>query len=81
MTNQIILSNQSMLKKKGQFSGMNSHRIVEVAHQPWALSWCGVAEAGVVGVTDDPLYPGQGARRGHGLVREMAWRGTNREGQ
>lgn len=51
--------------------GWDSHGLVEVSHDPGGLSRSGVAEAGVVGVADDALDPGQGACRGHGLVGEM----------
>lgn len=52
----------------------HSHWIVEVPHQPWTLAWGGIAEARVVGVADDALYPGQRPRGGHGLVGEMTCR-------
>lgn len=38
------------------------HGVVEVAHHTGGLSGGGVTEAGVVGVADDSLYPGQSAR-------------------
>lgn len=49
-----------------------SHRVVEVSHHPRTLARGGITEAGVVGITDDALYPGQSTCRGHGLVGEMA---------
>ncbi len=40
----------------------NSHRIVEVSHHPGSLARGRITEAGVVGITDDALYPGQCTR-------------------
>lgn len=50
---------------------MNSHGVVEVANDARRLAWRGVPEAGVVGIAEDPLEPGQRAGRRHGLVGKM----------
>ena len=52
----------------------HSHGVVEVAHHPRTLPGRGVTEAGVVGVANDSLHPGQDPSRGHGLVREVTWK-------
>lgn len=53
---------------------MNSHGVVEVADDAGGLAGRGVPEAGVVGITEDPLEPGQRAGRRHGLVGKMTCR-------
>jgi len=52
--------------------GRCSRGVVVVGHQTWGFTAGGVLEAGVVGVAEDPLDPGQDACRGHGLVGKVA---------
>lgn len=48
------------------------HRVVVVGDEAWRLSSGWISEAGVVGVAEDALDPGQYSCRGHRLVGEMA---------
>lgn len=57
-----------------------SHWVIKIPHNSWTLSRSGMTEAGVVGVTDDALYPWQGACRGHGFVGEVAWKNRKESG-
>lgn len=50
---------------------LDSHRVVEVSDDAGGLAGRGVLEAGVVGVAEDPLEPGQGSCRRHRLVGKM----------
>lgn len=59
---------------------MNSHGVVEVADDAGRLARCRVSEAGVVGVAENSLKPGQRAGRRHRLVGEMTCRQKNKTG-
>lgn len=48
----------SNFQNKSLFCG-HSHGVVEVADDAWRLARCRMSEAGVVGVAEDSLKPGQ----------------------
>lgn len=54
-----MLQNRISERACGRMGGL--HGVVKVAHHARGLSGGGVAEAGVVGIADDSLNPGQSA--------------------
>lgn len=59
----------------------DSHGVVEVSDDARRLARRGVLEAGVVGVAEDPLQPGQRSCRRHRLVGKMTCRQRTEPGQ